>query len=242
MPPPSATQPTVQSLPSTSVPSTASAPSQPPHSPPRTTQVSIEASQSTPPHHNRSLAIRKHKIYFRIQVTPDTIPSDKKSTSALKLETYRQGLIKVIEALVSINDTLAFWPYEFPNSPESDLLNNPLALGSLIHQIMKFFNEFRINKYLSTSYVNCLIGFNMEFDLFMQSTNVMLEDIPVRIDKRSLQVPHIAPLGWLFGSHEDISISVLEQVLNDIVSHLASNQVLAIQFGLSFKSIWDGVS
>jgi len=160
----------------------------------------------------------------------------------LKLEAYRQGLVKVIKALVSIDDTLAFWPYEFPNSPESDLLNNPSALGTSIHQILQFFDEFRINKFLYLSYVNCLIGFNMDFGLFMQSTGVMLEDIPARIDKRSLQVPHITPLGWLFGTHEDVSIPVLEQVLNDVAARLAPNQVPAIQFGLSFKPIWDGVS
>jgi len=82
----------------------------------------------------------------------------------------------------------------------------------------------------------------MDYALFMLSTGVMLEDLPARIDKRSLQVPHIAPLGWLFGSHEDVSISVLEQVLNNTVSRLAPNQVPAIQFGLSFQPIWDGMS
>ena len=222
--------------------SSALSPSQVPHSPPRTLQESAESSQATPPHHNRSPATRKHKIYFRLQVTPAKLPSDKKATGALKLEAYRQGLVKVIEALVSIDDTLAFWPYEFPNSPESELLNNPSALGSSIHQILKFFDEFRINKFLSMSYVNCLIGFNMDYALFMLSAGVMLEDLPARIDKRSLQVPHITPLGWLFGSHEDVSIPVLEQVLNDAVSRLAPNQVPAIQFGLSFRPIWDGVS
>jgi len=195
-----------------------------------------------PPRHNRSLAIRKHKIYFQLQVTPATLPSDKKATSALKLEAYCQGLVKALEALVSIDDTLALWPYEFPNSKESELLNNPSALGTTIHQIQKFFDKFHINKFVSHLYVNCLIGFNMDFDLFMQSAGMMLEDIPAHINKRSLQVPHITPLGWLFGSHEDISIPILEQVLNDTITRLAPNQVPAIQYGLSFQPIWDRVS
>jgi len=74
----------------------------------------------------------------------------------------------------------------------------------------------------------------MDFDLFMQSAGVMLEDIPACMDKRSLQVPHITPLGWLFGSHKDISIPVLKQVLNNIAACLAPNQVPAVQYGLSF--------
>jgi len=112
-------------------------------------QVPAESSQATPLHHNRSPATRKHKIYFHIQVTPAKLPSDKKLTGALKLEAHHQGLVKVIEALVSIDDTLAFWPYEFLNLPELELLNNPSALGSSIHQILKFFDEFCINKFLS---------------------------------------------------------------------------------------------
>jgi len=216
-------------------------PSQTPQSPPRTAQALAESSQATPPRNNRSPSVRKNKFYFQLQVTPATLPSDKKATSALKLEAYRQGLVKSLEALVSIDDTLALWPYEFPNSTESELLNNPSALGTTIHQIQKFFDEFHINKFVSRSYVNCLLGFNMDFDLFMQSAGAMLEDILARIDKRSLQVPHITPLGWLFGSHEDISIPVLEQVLNNIVACLAPHQVPAVQYGLSFRPIWDGV-
>jgi len=131
---------------------------------------------------------------------------------------------------------------KFPNYLESNLLNHPMALGLSIHQIIKYFDEFKVNKLLSLSYMNCLIGFNMELDLSMQNSNVMLKDIPACIDKCSLQVPHITPLEWLFESHEDVSISVFKQVLNDIVSHLAPDKVPTIKFGLSFKPIWDGVS
>jgi len=47
-------------------------------------------------------------------------------------------------------------------------------------------------------------------------------------------------LGWLFGTHKDISMSVFEQLLNQTVTSLAPNQAPAIQLGLSFKPIWDG--
>jgi len=53
----------------------------------------------------------------------------------------------------------------------------------------------------------------MDFDLFMQSAGVMLKDIPACIDKCSLLVPHIAPLGWLFRTYEDVSIPVLHSAI-----------------------------
>jgi len=153
-----------------------------------------------------------------------------------KLEAYRQNLIKVINALDKIDNTLAFWPYELPNSPESTLLNNPLSLGTMIHQITTFLDKFRINKSLGLCYVHCLIGFNMDYDHFMESANVMLEDIPARIYKCLLQVPHIAALGWLFGTHKDVSTVTLAALLNDTVAKMVPTQTPAIQFGLVFKS------
>jgi len=71
----------------------------------------------------------------------------------------------------------------------------------------------------------------------------MLEDITAQIYKCSIQVHHISSLGWLFGSHEDVSLPVLEQVLNDTIASLAPNQeVPAICFGLNYKPIWDRIS
>jgi len=133
----------------------------------------------------------------------------------VKLDAYCQSLTKVIEALTKIDDTLVFWPYEYPNSPESELLNNPTSLGYFYSSVSNFLGEFCINKALSLSYVNCLVGFNMDYEWFMESATVMLEDIPAKMYKCTLQVPHIAPLGWLFGTHEDISTLVMEQLLNN---------------------------
>jgi len=200
------------------------------------------SSQPTPPHRNRAAASWKNKIYFSLQVPPAALATDQTVTSSAKLNAYHQSLVKVIEALTKIDDTLVFWPYEYPNSPELDLLNNPSALGESIHQIQQFFDKFHINKNLSLCYVNCLVGFNMDYDRFMESATVMLEDVPAKLYKQSLQVPHIAPLGWLFGMHEDISVSMFEQLLNQMVSSIAPNQMPAIQLGLSFKPIWDGTS
>jgi len=252
--PPAATEPasaapattpdasSAQDATSSTMSSSAATAGQPPQSPPQQSRVPDLSHQKTPPHHNKSKATRKNKIYFSLQFPPATIPTDKKVTSTIKLDAYHQNLIKIIETLTKIDDSLALWPYEYPNSPESDLLNNPTALGESINQIQNIFDGFRIHKELSRCYVNCLLGFDMDYDRFMESTTVMLEDVPAKLYKRTLQVPHIAPLGWLFATHEEMSLQSFESLLNTVVSGLAPNQAPAIQLGLSFKPIWDGTS
>jgi len=45
----------------------------------------------------------------------------------------------------------------------------------------------------------------MDYDWFMESAMVMLEDVPAKMYKCTLQEPYITPLGWLFVMHEDPS-------------------------------------
>jgi len=68
----------------------------------------------------------------------------------------------------------------------------------------------------------------------------MLEDVLAKIYKLSMQVPHIASLGWLFGMHEDFSLPTFESLLYNTVKMLAPNQMPQIQFGLTYKPIYDG--
>jgi len=182
----------------------------------------------------------KNKLYFALQVMPSTLPTKQKATAMLKLEAYHQGLIKVINALIHINNTLAFWPYKSPNLLESGLLTTPSALGSLTHQILHYFDEFRINKELLMSYVHCLIGFDMDYDQFMSSAMGMLADVLAKIYKHSIQVPHITSLGWLFGTYKDSLLPSFETLLHDMVKLLAPNQSPPIQFGLTYKPIYNG--
>jgi len=51
------------------------------------------------------------------------------------------------------------------------------------------------------SYVHCFIGFDIDYDQFMSSATGMLADVPAKIYKCSIQVPHITSLGWLFSTH-----------------------------------------
>jgi len=53
-----------------------------------------------------------------------------------------------------------------------------------------------------------------------------LEDAPAKIYKHSLQVPHIASLGWLFGMHEDFLLPTFKLLLHNTVKTLAPNQLL----------------
>jgi len=150
--------------------------------------------------------------------------------------------MKAIKVLIQIDNILALWPYEYPNLLESGLLTQPSTLGTLINQILHFFDELCINKVLSMSYIHCLIGVGMDNDKFMSSTMAMLEDVPARIYKHSLQVPHITSLGWLFGMHEDFLLQPFKLLLPNTVKKLALNQSPVIQFGLTYKPIYDGMS
>jgi len=127
----------------------------------------------------------------------------------MKLEAYHQSFVKVINALIHVDESIIFWPFEDANAPELDLLTIPMTIGSSINQILKYFNSFWINKTFLLAYVNCLIGFNMDLDAFMQSTMVMLADIPAKIFKHTLQVPHITSLGWIFGTHKILPLQIL---------------------------------
>jgi len=68
----------------------------------------------------------------------------------------------------------------------------------------------------------------------------MLEEIPACIYKHSLQVFHSTSLGWLFGLHNDILISIFEQLLQEIVANLAPQQQPVVKYSLLYKPIWDG--
>jgi len=162
--------------------------------------------------------------------------------ATMKLEAYHQSFLKGINALIHVDESLTFWPFKEANAPESDLLKTPMALGSSINQILKFFDSFWLSKTFSLSYVNCLIGFNMDQDAFMQSTSSMLADIPAKIYIRTLQVPHVTTLGWIFGTHENFAIKDFKQLLQDVAAHLALNQFPSVQYSLNFKPIWDGSS
>jgi len=125
-----------------------------------------------------------------------------KPTATMKLKAYHQSFVKAIEALIHVDDSLALWPFEDALAPESALLTNPQSLGPSISQILKDFDSFWVSKTFSLAYINCLIGFNMDQDAFMQSTSSMLADIPVKIYICTLQVPHVTCLGWLFGTQK----------------------------------------
>jgi len=74
----------------------------------------------------------------------------------------------------------------------------------------------------------------MDYDKYMSSVTMMLEDILAKIYKCFIQVPHITALGWLFGMHEDLLLPSFKSLLQDTVKLLALNQSPLIQFGLMY--------
>jgi len=123
--------------------------SSPPPSPHQQQQQTALLMQTTPPHHNRSPATRKNKLYFNLHITPTPLPTGAKATATMKLEAYHQSFLKVINALIPVDKSLTFWPFEEVNALESTLLKTPMALGSSINQIIKFFDSFWIRKTFS---------------------------------------------------------------------------------------------
>jgi len=67
-----------------------------------------------------------------------------KPTATMQLDAYHQSFVKVINALIHVDESLALWPFEDANAPESALLTNPQSRGSLINQIqiLKLFDSF----------------------------------------------------------------------------------------------------
>jgi len=85
--------------------------STPPHSPHQQQQHAALLMQTTPPHHNCSPATMKNKIYFNLFITPAPLPTGTKAMVMMKLEAYHQSFLKVIDALIHVNKSLAFWPF-----------------------------------------------------------------------------------------------------------------------------------
>jgi len=75
--------------------------------------------------------------------------------------------------------------------------------------------------------------------LFMQSATVMLADIPSKIFKRILQVPHIASLGWSLAPMKILLLKILTTAPR-CSGPTCPHQSPPVQYGLNFKPIWDG--
>jgi len=131
------------------------------------------------------------------------------------------------------------WPFLKPNAHEDNLLNNPNAIGQSISQISTYFDNFWIKNTNSPSYVGILLGFNSDYNLFLENARVMLEEFPTRLYRKPLQAAQTMTIGWLFSSHEDMSLPNLSQLLNSQICHLNPVSTTYI-IGLKYKPIWDG--
>ena len=197
------------------------------------------ARSTTPPRHNLSPASRPFRFYFNLQVQPSQ-PLVNNPTAQQRIDAYRASFIAVLEALYKIDETIALWPFEEPTIHEAGLLTNPTALGHSIHQITRFFDGFRIRNDFPPCYVVVLLGFSMDFDVFMENARVMLPDAHAKLYKRLLQAPHVTCIGWLLGSHDDLALPPLERLLQEVLLKTASTPIPTPKIALTYKPIWDG--
>jgi len=214
--------------------------SSPPPPPPSNRSNPPQDRQATPPRNNLSPASRSHRFYFNLQVLPSPPPLANNSTAQQRIDAYHSSLIAVLEALLKIDETVALWPFLEPTIHEAGLLTNPTALGHSIHQLTRFFDGLRIRNDFPPAYLVILMGFSMEYEVFMENARLMLTDVHAKLFKRPLQAPHVTSLGWLVGSHGDMSLPPLEQLLQDTISQIATSPIPSPKLALSFKPIWDG--
>jgi len=163
------------------------------------------------------------------------------STCQAKNWTFHEILIKIMEALIQVNPSIAIWLFLSPQAPDSELLNKPSSLGQSITQISTYFDSFCLKKELTPLYVSIFLGFNADFDIFMENARVMLSDFPAWLYKRALQVARITTIGWLFTSHKDLSLPSLEEYLS-FAMIIANPSILECPIDLKYKPIWDGTS
>jgi len=69
----------------------------------------------------------------------------------------------------------------------------------------------------------------------------MLEEFSAHLYSKALQEAKTTMIGWLFASHEHLSIPELSQLLNFTISQLSTTGISA-PIGLKYKPIWDGIS
>jgi len=100
---------------------------------------------------------------------------------------------------------------------------------------------FFINKVLSMSYIYCY-----QFQYGLQQIHVkqvLLSCSKISwLKSTSACLPHIVLLGWLFRTHKDFSLLMFKQLLHITVKALAKNQSPSIQFGLTYRQIFNGTS
>jgi len=149
-------------------------------------------------------------------------------------------LVATLEALHKIDETVALWPFLEPSIHKAGLLSNPTTLGHSIHQLTQFFDGLHIRNDFPPAYLVILVGFSMDYDVFMENACLMLMDVRAKLFKRPLQAPHVTCLGWLVGSHGDMSLPPLEQLLQETFSKITTSPIPPPKLALSFKPIWDG--
>jgi len=117
----------------------------PPASPPNSALPASQASTSAPPASKASSQFyqpgpdpRNHLLYFDL-VVPNalTVGSD-------LVGSYRLSLVRVVEELYKVDNTISLFPYGKPDSDESIILKMGSSLGDSLSQLSNYFDGLRL--------------------------------------------------------------------------------------------------
>jgi len=179
-------------------------------------QTTVATSAPTPTRNNHSLASCPFRFYFNMQVTPKS-PAIANPLAKQRVDTYRNNLVDLLEALYKIDNTITLWPFTEPAATELDLLTNPVSLGASITQLTKYFQGLQIRNEFAPFYVLILLGFSMVYEEFMEYVCLMFVDHKAYLYKHPLQAEQVTCVRWLLGSHEDMCIPTLEKLLQEAI-------------------------
>ena len=205
----------------------------------RSLRSTPDARAPTPPRRNLSPASRPNRFYFNLRVQPSR-PLENNPSVQQHIDAYHASLVSVLETLYKIDNTIALWPFDEPVIHEGGLLTNPSALGHSITQLTMYFHELHIRNEFPVTYVAILLGFSMEYKEFMAYVKLMLPEVHAMLYKRALQAPYVTCLGWLLGTHDDLALSPLESLLQEVVVKMTPTPIPPPMLALSYKPIWDG--
>jgi len=69
----------------------------------------------------------------------------------------------------------------------------------------------------------------------------MFADHKAYLYKHPLQAEQVTCVGWLLGSHDNLCLPSLEQLLQEAILWVSSSPIPTPQLVLTYKSIWDGL-
>jgi len=196
---------------------------------PASKSLTNQASHHTPPGPDP----RAHILYFDL-VVPNA------PTAGLDIVgSYHLSLIRMMEALFKVDNTISFFPFGLPQSSECDVLKLGSTLGESLSQISSYFDGLRLaREAYPPLFVSVLLGFDSEDDLFVPNCQAQLNGFGGRITLHPLQCAKVSAAGWVFGTHGDTDPDHLSTTIQEALdSYYPGN---GLRLGFRLKQLWSG--